>query len=99
MSDVGTFALSKEWKERLGLANRSSTEFYESAEAVTDTPHAGAIRSALENLGLSAIFSVQGVLTIAILSVDQSYRSINMIGTKSLTCMARSGTRGLPASS
>jgi len=57
------------WKERLGLRDRSAPEFYETASAVTDTPHALAIRTALNELGLSAIFCVQGVPTIAILNM------------------------------
>jgi hypothetical protein len=43
--------LSPVWKDRLGLASRRAPEFYESAGAVVDTPHALAIRSALDDLG------------------------------------------------
>ncbi|WP_024882294.1 N-6 DNA methylase [Methylosinus sp. LW3] len=57
------------WKDRLGLGSRSAPEFYESASTVADTPHALAIRTALDELGLSAIFCVQGVPTIAILNM------------------------------
>jgi hypothetical protein len=71
VSDIGSVPLRPEWKERLGLANRHSPELYESAAAVTDTPHALAIRIALDDLGLSAMFCVQGVPTIAVLSVEQ----------------------------
>jgi hypothetical protein len=71
MSDVRTLPLGPGWKERLGLANRRSPELYESAEAATNTPHALAIRTALDDLGLSAIFCVQGVPTIAFLSVQR----------------------------
>lgn len=63
--------LEKEWKDRLGLANRRSPELYESAGSVTDTPHALAIRTALDDLKLSAVFCVQGVPTVAILSTEQ----------------------------
>jgi type I restriction-modification system DNA methylase subunit len=63
--------LSPAWKERLGLASRRAPEFYESAAAVVDTPHALAIRSALDDLGLSGILCVQGVPTIAILTIEQ----------------------------
>jgi type I restriction-modification system DNA methylase subunit len=63
--------LSPEWKERLGLSSRRAPEFYESPEAATNTPHALAIRAALDDLGLSAMFCVQGVPTIAIQNVLQ----------------------------
>jgi hypothetical protein len=71
MSDVRTLPLEPEWKERLGLTNRRVPEFYETADAVVDTPHALAIRTALDELGLSGVFCVQGVPTIAILNVAQ----------------------------
>lgn len=75
MTDVRALPLRKEWKERLGLANRRSPELYESSENVTDVPHALAIRAALADLGLSAVFCVQGVPTVAILSVEQYDRA------------------------
>lgn len=64
-----------EWKDRLGLAHRQSPELHESADAVGDVPHAAAIRSALEEMGLSAVFCVQGVPTVAILSADHYDRA------------------------
>ncbi len=63
--------LSTSWKQRLGLLTRQAPEFYESAEAVLDTPHAVAIRAALDELGLSGMLCVQGVPTIAMLQVDE----------------------------
>lgn len=69
MTDV--LPLSPTWKERLGLSSRRAPEFYESAAAVVDTPHALAIRSALDDLGLSGILCVQSVPTIAILTIEQ----------------------------
>ena len=65
-----TKTLTPEWKTRLGLAHRHSPELYESAEAVSDVPHAPAIRTALTDMGISAIFCVQGVPTVAILEAD-----------------------------
>lgn len=76
MTDVRSRPLEQEWKERLGLANRRPPELYELAAAVTDTPHALAIRAALDELGLSAMFCVQGAPTIAILSVEQYDRKV-----------------------
>lgn len=70
MTDARQVTLGKEWKERLGLTNRAAPELYESVESVGDTPHAVAIRTALDALGLTAMFCVQGVPTIAILSVE-----------------------------
>jgi N-6 DNA Methylase len=64
-------AISDPWKKRLGLVTRQSPEFYETAGAVLDTPHAVAIRSALDELGLSGMLCVQGVPTIAMLQVDE----------------------------
>ena len=46
-------------------------EFYEDAGQVGNTPHAGAIRTTLSELGVSAVFCVQDVPTIAILSVGE----------------------------
>lgn len=69
MSDTSGLPHNETWKERLGLDNRSAPEFYDSARMVADTPHALAIRSAFDELGLSGIFCVQGVPTIAILNM------------------------------
>jgi hypothetical protein len=69
MSDTSAPPYDETWKERLGLENRGVPEFYESATMVADTPHALAIRAALDELGLSGIFCVQGVPTIAILNM------------------------------
>ncbi|MBW8724451.1 MAG: N-6 DNA methylase [Inquilinus limosus] len=63
--------LTSAWKERLGLTHRRSPEFYENSEAVVDVPHALAIRAALDDMGVSAIFCVQSVPTIAIYVCDR----------------------------
>lgn len=68
MNTRSSHPLETTWKDRLGLAHRRTPELYESAEAVSDVPHAAAIRAALEEMGLSAIFCVQGVPTVAILA-------------------------------
>ena len=67
--------LEPEWKDRLDLSLRKVPELYERMEDVGDTPHAGAIRTTLDELGVSAVFCVQGVPTIAILSVDDYDRA------------------------
>ena len=63
--------LEGEWKDRLNLSARGIPDLYENADDVRSTPHAGAIRATLRELGASAVFCVQDVPTIAILSVDE----------------------------
>lgn len=62
--------LGSKWKERLDLTRRKPPELYEKAEDVRNTPHAGAIRATLSDLGASAVFCVQGVPTVTLLAVD-----------------------------
>ncbi len=71
MIAVQSRPLGRKWKDRLNLSTRRIPELYENAEDVRSTPHAGAIRAALGELGASAVFCVQGVPTIVILSVDE----------------------------
>lgn len=75
MNTQSPHPLEPAWKDRLGLAFRRAPELYESAEAVSDVPHAAAIRAALEEMGLSAVFCVQGVPTVAILATDHYDRA------------------------
>ena len=75
MRAVRSKPLGREWKDRLGLSIRKVPELYERADDVRNTPHAGAIRTTLDELGASAIFCVQEVPTIAILSVDDYDRA------------------------
>jgi hypothetical protein len=72
MSAASELPLEASWKERLGLTHRRAPELYESAASVVDVPHAPAIRAALDDMGLTAVFCVQGVPTVAIL-VAASY--------------------------
>ena len=67
--------LNDQWKQQLDLSSRGIPDFYETADSVRDTPHAGAIRLALDDLGVSAVFCVQSVPTIAILSTDEYDRA------------------------
>ena len=69
MSDTLETLRNEAWKERLGLDNRSSPEFYECVATVADTPHSHALRTALDKLRLSGIFCIQGVPTIAIINM------------------------------
>ena len=75
MQAVRSKPLGREWKDRLGLSIRKVPELYERADDVGNTPHAGAIRMTLAELGVSAVFCVQEVPTIAILSVDDYDRA------------------------
>jgi len=70
MPVVQSKRLASEWKARLNLSARGIPDLYENADDVGSIPHAAAIRTTLEDLGASAVFCVQGVPTIAILSVD-----------------------------
>lgn len=79
MTGSSTQPLQPEWKARLGLLNRRAPELYETADTVVDVPHALAIRDALDHLGLSAIFCVQGVPTVAI-HVAERYDREQVIG-------------------
>lgn len=75
MQTIRSKPLGPEWKERLDLSLRQVPELYERAGDVGNTPHAGAIRTTLAELGVSAVFCVQEVPTIAILSVDEYDRA------------------------
>lgn len=64
-------ALAPRWKETLNLSLRHAPEVYESADEVGNVPHAGALRTTLDGLGASAVFCVQDVPTVVIVSVDE----------------------------
>lgn len=66
--------LAAKWKERLDLTSRDVPELYEDLKAVGQSPHAGAIRTALLELGASAVFCVQDVPTVVIVVLDEYER-------------------------
>ena len=74
MMVAGAKPLSKKWKDCLDLSRRKTPELYENADDVGRTPHAGAIRTTLAELGASAVFCVQGVPTVVILAVGEYNR-------------------------
>lgn len=57
-------------KERLGLSLRAAPELFESTRDLHTSSHGDAIRVALHDLALSAVFCVQGVPTAAIWHVE-----------------------------
>lgn len=65
------------WREALALDRRSAPEFYTSAAEVAPGPHAEAICFALVDLGLAAVFCIEGVPTVGFLS--QSNASLTKI--------------------
>ena len=69
MMDLQPAALSAEWKDRLDLSLRGASELYEDAGDVGRSPHAGAIRATLEDLGASGVFCVQDVPTVVIVEL------------------------------
>lgn len=82
MSTVQTRPLPTIWKERLDLVWRSAPELYEDSAAAGRSPHAGAIRMALAELGASAVFCVQDVPTVVIVVLNEYDRDyvINLHG-------------------
>lgn len=59
---VDSFA--SHWREALALDRRMAPEFYTSASDVEPGLHADAIRFALSDLGLAAVFCIEGVPTV-----------------------------------
>ncbi len=62
------------WKDRLDLSNREVPDLYEDPSAVGRSLYANAIRTALGDLGASAVFCVQGVPTVVIVLLDEYER-------------------------
>ena len=71
METIASKPLGPIWKDRLGLSARVAPEFYEQSDDIGDVPHAGALRTTLDELRGSAVLCVQEVPTVVILSVDE----------------------------
>ena len=71
METIASKPLGPVWKDRLSLATRRAPEFYERPDEVGNVPHAGALRTTLGDLDGSAVFCVQDVPTVVVLSVDE----------------------------
>jgi hypothetical protein len=63
-----TQALPKQWTEALSLSRRGAPEFYQAGSDIEPGPHAEIIRFALRDLGLAAVFCIEGVPTIGFLN-------------------------------
>ena len=70
MSAIASNPLDPRWKDLLSLSARRAPEFYEKPDDVGNVPHARALRTTLNGLGASAVFCVQHVPTVVILSVN-----------------------------
>ena len=71
MEAIASKPLGPDWKDRLSLSARVAPEFYETSDDVGNVPHAGALRTTLDDLRGSAVFCVQDVPTVVLLSVDE----------------------------
>ena len=71
MEAIASKPLGSTWKDRLSLSTRGTPEFYEQSDDVRNVPHAGALRTTIDDLGASAVFCVQHLPTVVILSVDE----------------------------
>ena len=69
---TGLRPLDHRWKEALSLRRRQAPEFYEANTAIEPGPHADAIRFALSDLDLAAVFCIEGVPTIGFLNEPDS---------------------------
>lgn len=60
-------SFTSHWREALALDRRTAPEFYTSPSDVEPGPHADAVRFALSDLGLAAVFCIEGVPTVGFL--------------------------------
>jgi hypothetical protein len=70
MTATASSPLDPRWKDLLSLSARRAPELYEKPGDVGNVPHARALRTTLDGLGASAVFCVQHVPTVVILSVN-----------------------------
>ena len=80
METIASKPLGPVWKERLSLSTRGAPEFYERSDEVGNVPHAGALRTTLGDLGGSAVFCVQHVPTVVVLSTGDPFRRGGGVG-------------------
>ncbi|MDF1719247.1 MAG: N-6 DNA methylase [Minwuia sp.] len=61
-------ALPSKWVDALSLGRRKAPELYSAGDAIKLGPHAESIRFALDELGLAAVFCIEGAPTIGFLN-------------------------------
>ncbi len=71
MGTASSNPLEPAWKDLLSLSARREPEFYEKAGDVGNVPYAGVLRTTFDSLGASAVFCVQFVPTVVIVSVEE----------------------------
>lgn len=91
--------LASQWREALALERRGPPELYSAVEEIDAGPHEQALRLALGELGLTAVFCIEGVPTIAFLDesqvssghIDDLHRTLWNQGLMSLLLVLRDG--------
>jgi hypothetical protein len=94
-----TLGLAPQWKEALSLSRRKVPELYTAEAEIEPGPHVEAIRFALSELGLAAVFCIEGVPTIGFLNepgvsperIDEVHRILWNQGLMSLLLVIRDG--------
>lgn len=89
--------LAPNWTQALSLSRRRAPELYQSEDEVGPGPHAEAMRFAFTDLGLAAVFCIEGVPTIGFLSdpnvsveqIDRVHRILWNQGLMSLLLVIR----------
>ena len=71
MDAASSSPLKPPWKDLLSLSTRRAPDFYEKSNDVGNVPYAGALRTAFDDLGVSAVLCVQHVPTVVVVSVDE----------------------------
>lgn len=92
-----TAGFTPEWLEALSLTRRGAPEFYTSSTEVEAGAHTEAIQFALKDLGLAAVFCIEGVPTIGFLNqsdvsldrIDELHRILWNQGLMSLLLVIR----------
>ena len=71
MGAASSSPLEPLWKDLLSLSTRRAPDFYEKSDDVGNVPYAGALRTAFDDLSVSAVLCVQHVPTVVVVSVDE----------------------------
>ena len=74
METIASKPLGPVRKDRLSLSSCRVSEFCERSDDVGDMPHAGALHATLDDLRGSAVFRVQHIPTVVVLSADDPLR-------------------------